>query len=484
MGKEMAQYTDQQLYGANGQPQSIDIKQDLVFNCYLVSSMGALAEQQPNRIREAIRYQPDTNHPDGGVFNVTLHHPARGPVEVPVTQADIEHNIQKRGGGTADNKSGSPIWASVMETAFAKLYDPDPQNKSLDDAYKVIGSETRGGSLHEAMFALTGEIGHNLRYGNAPKGSSAPPGNNGEAPPFDVPLHNSNITRFSDANGAYTLLRGALDADKAVTLSTRNAAANDGLMPHHAYIVTDIEQREKKDGASAIWITLRNPYAHNQNSPAEKNDTSKPHITVSLDKMLDNGVLGEFNLGPAPRVLTQQQGTPEQAVPVQSIPTESAPSPPASQPTPPAPASAFDIAQRDHPGHERFRQALGAIGGSPNIPPGTFSGERLQQSAANLAFASLAGAERAQGGQNERLDRIDFVVFSKQHDGLIAGQGELGNPTAKLAFLPAAQDNATTVAQASQQAHDTLTRQQAQSVTQQQFTQAQDNPAPKGPRLA
>ena len=485
MGKEIAQYTDQQLYGANGQPQLDDIRQDDVYDCYLVSSMGALAAQQPDRIRDAIRYQPDTNHPDGGVFNVTLHHPARGAVVVPVTQVDIEYNIQKGGGGTADNKKGSPIWASVMETAFAKLYDPEPQNKSLDDAYKVIGSETRGGSLHEAMFALTGELGHNLRYSNAPKGPSAPPGNNGDAPPFDVPLNNSNVTRFSDANGAYTQLQGALDADKAVTLSTRNANVNDGLMSHHAYIVTGIEQREKKDGTSEVWITLRNPYAHN-NVPEENRSRSQPHITVSLDKMLDNGVLGEFNLGPAPRVQTQQQGAPEQAAPTQPMPTQSAPLPPASPPTQSAPTHTPDITDRNHPGHERYQQALNAIERSPNIPPGTFTGERLQQSAANLAYASLAGAERPQGGQNERLDRIDFVVFNNQRDGLIAGQGEMGNPTSKHAFLPASQDNATTLTQASQQVHDTLSQQQqqAQHLAQQQPAPTQDDPGPKGPRLS
>ena len=187
MGKQTLHYTDQQLYGVNGQPQLVDVDQDKIYDCYLVSSMGALAEQQPDRIRDAIRYEPDPNNPSEGKFHVTLHHPTRGSVDVPVTQTDVEFNIQKGGGGTADNRKGSPIWPSVMETAFAKLHDPNPQNDSLEDAYKVIGSETRGGSLHEAMFALTGDAGHNLRYTHSPKGSSAPPGNTGEPPPFDAP---------------------------------------------------------------------------------------------------------------------------------------------------------------------------------------------------------------------------------------------------------------------------------------------------------
>lgn len=149
-----------------------------------------------------------------------------------------------------------------------------------------------------------------------------------------------------------------------------------------------------------------------------------------------------------------------------------------AQPSPPIP-------DRDHPGNARYQQALDAIERSPNIPPGTFADERLQQAAANLAFASLAGAERPQGGPNEALDRIDFVVFNKDRSGLIAGQGEIGDPISKLAFLSAAQDNATTLTQASQQVQDTLVQQQAQSqlLAQQHPQPTQDDLTPRAPRV-
>jgi hypothetical protein len=149
-----------------------------------------------------------------------------------------------------------------------------------------------------------------------------------------------------------------------------------------------------------------------------------------------------------------------------------------------------DITDRGHPGHARYQQALDAIERSPNIPPGTFTGERLQQAAANLAHISLTGTARpppppGQDEGNGRLDRIDFVVFNRDRSGLIAGQGEIGNPAGKLAFLPAAQDNATTLTQASQQVQDTMAQQQqqAQQLAQQPPTQTQDDPAPKGPKL-
>jgi hypothetical protein len=429
MGDQRQKYTDQQLYGADNQPQLTDIRQDLFNNCYLVSSMGALAAQQPDRILEAIRYQPDPNRPDAGAFLVTLHHPTHGKVNIPVTQADVEYNIQRGGGGIADNKRGSPVWPSVMEAAFAKLYDPDPQNDNRKEGYDIIADETRGGSLHEAMFALTGEIGHNLRYSNAPKGPSAPPGNTGEKPPFDVPLTGRDVTRFDDADGAYALLREALDANKAVTMSTRNADVNDGLMPHHAYVVTGIEQCEKKDGSHDTWITLRNPYAHN-NVAGENRTTSKPETTVSLDKMLQNGVLGEFNLSPAPRVQTQQQSVPA-AAPEQAAPVSSAPNPSTSPLL-----NTHDITHPTHLGHLRYQQALHAIEHSPNIPPGTFTGERLQQAAANVAYASLAGEERTGlDSRNEVLSRIDFVVFNKDRTPVDRGPGRAGKPGSKAGLV-------------------------------------------------
>jgi len=174
---------------------------------------------------------------------------------------------------------------------------------------------------------------------------------------------------------------------------------------------------------------------------------------------------------PAPRE-AETLRQPERATPAEDA--SSAPPPQAS-----------DIRDERHLGHTRYLQALDAIERSPNIPSGAFQDERLQQASANLAWTSLAGGERPRGGQNERLERIDFAVLNAQRDGLIAGQGELGNPTAKLAYLPAAQDNATTLAHASQQVHDAVLQQRGQDQMSARQTPAPalDDPAPRAARL-
>lgn len=147
---------------------------------------------------------------------------------------------------------------------------------------------------------------------------------------------------------------------------------------------------------------------------------------------------------------------------------------------------AQDIRDGRHLGNRLYCEAIKAIECSPNIPSGTFKGERLEQAAANLVNVSIAGGDRQQGGRNEVLGSIDFAVFNKQQDGLIAGQGELGNPMSKLAYLNSAQDNSTTLTMASQQTYDTLQRTQAQSLGQGdqslEKTQNQANPS-IGPRV-
>ncbi|MGH8082245.1 MAG: XVIPCD domain-containing protein [Lysobacter sp.] len=486
------QYTAADLYGADGRPHASDIAQDRLYDCYFLAPMGALGERQPDRISDAIGFNDKS-----GEFTVTLYRPPntqeRGqgqtdPIRksIVVSQDDIRRNISKRGGGTADNnrEGDGPLWPTVIEAGFAELYGRDAQGKvDLDRGYRTIGAVTGGGGLGDGVYALTGESGRNLRILDPKAPPMRPTGpdhvQRPEPPPYRAPLHAARL----ELGAVYAEVEQALATHRPVSMATQGRDVRDGLEESHAYMVVGLSRDPRTKEAQ---VTLRNPYGHNQHAKEGNQNigagwnADNPEITVNLNRLVRDGSFAEFNIGPAARVQTQQSGTP---VPEQGAPTQPV------QPGAPAPASSpsgtADITDRNHPGHERFQQAMDAIERSPNIPPGTFSGERLQQAAANLAYASLAGAQRSQGGQNERLDRIDFVAFNNDRSGLIAGQGEMGNPTAKLALLPTAQDNATTLAQASQQIHSALSQQQApaQSVAQPPPAQTQDDPTPKGPRL-
>ncbi|UOF14389.1 hypothetical protein IEQ11_22140 [Lysobacter capsici] len=498
MAREERQFTADDLYGTDSRPHAADIRQDHLYNCYFLAPMGPLGEQQPDRIRDAIRFNAEA-----GEFTVTLYRPPntleRGqgqtdPIResIVVSQDDIRRNISERGGGTADNnrERNGPLWPTVIEAGFAELYGRNAQGKvDLDRGYRTIGEVTGGGGLGDGVYALTGESGRSLRILDPAAPPMRPTGPDhvarSEPPPYRAPLHAARL----ELDAVYTEVEQALANGRPVSMATQGRDVRDGLEESHAYMVMGVSRDPRTNEAQ---VTLRNPYGHNQRAREGDHNigtgwsTNNPEITVNLNRLVHEGSFAEFNIGPAARVQTQQQSAPapEQGVPTQGAPTTQPAQAEPQQPTS-SPPGAASITDRNHPGHERFQQAMDAIGRSPNIPPGTFPDERLQQAAANLAYASLAGAQRPQGGQNERLDRIDFVVFNNDRSGLIAGQGELGNPTAKLALLPAAQDNATSLSQASQQVRDTLAQQpsQAQGVAQQATAQAQDDPAIKGPRV-
>lgn len=67
MSNRKTQFTEESLYGPSGRPQASDIHQDILQNCYFLAPIGALAEQQPDRIRDPMRLNSET-----GDFTVRL----------------------------------------------------------------------------------------------------------------------------------------------------------------------------------------------------------------------------------------------------------------------------------------------------------------------------------------------------------------------------------------------------------------------------
>ncbi|ALN56610.1 hypothetical protein GLE_1253 [Lysobacter enzymogenes] len=489
MAREKREYTAADLYGVDGRPRAVDIRQNDLYNCYLLAPMGALGEQQPDRIHDAIRFNIAA-----GEFTVTLYRPPnaqerdRGQSEpiresIVVSQEDIRRNISEKGGGTADNnrEGDGPLWPTVIEAGFAELYGRDAQGQvNLSRGYRTIGDPTGGGGLGDGMYALTGESGRSLQIRSPDAPPMRPTGPDhvkpSEPPPYRAPLQGAKL----ELDAVYAEVEQALATNRPVSMATQGRDVRDGLEESHAYMVVGVSRDPQTNEAR---VTLRNPYGHNERAKEGNQNigagwsADNPEITVDLNRLVRDGSFAEFNIGPAPRTQAQQQGAPASG----QVPSTQSAQPEPRPPTP-SPAETPAITDRAHPGHERFQQALGAIERSPNIPAGALSGERLQQAAANLAYASLAGAQRPQGGQNERLDRIDFAVFNNDRSSLIAVQGELGNPTAKLALLPAAQDSATNLAQASLQIQSTLAQHHAQAHggERPQSAPTQDDPTLKG----
>jgi len=275
-------FTDQDLYGPNGQPQAADIGQKLLGDCYFVGPMGALANQQPDRIRDAIQYEPKTS-----TFTVTMYQHGHGgflglqdepkPIQIEVSQADLQTDFRRSDNlpkGHGENHK--PIWPAVMETAYAKL--AQQKNETLDDGFDHIGN---GGYPKNAVYTLTGETATRLSAHDAKQASP---------------------------DKVFEQLDGALKDGRPVILSTNymKSKPSDGLVQGdngsgHVYILEGVS----KDAQGHVELTLRNPWGHNY-APGWGINSTSPTVNVDLKTVLESGHVDELEMGPKPRQRVQE----------------------------------------------------------------------------------------------------------------------------------------------------------------------------------
>jgi uncharacterized protein YukE len=229
-------WTEKDLY--DGDPLSDDVNQDAIGDCYLISTMAAVAHADPQRIRDRIAYNPQT-----GEFDVTLWDGGTWR-HISVTQADIDANIKARGGSAVDNypSAGKPLWPAVLESAYAKLKGTD-----------LKGIET-GRLAPWAMEALTGNDGK-----------------------WVIPATEWFTTQHID-----TQITDALHNHQPVTVSTSLFGGD--LQSRHVYSVEGISGT----GSDAV-VTLRNPWGA---------DNGQSVITTRLGDLVGTNPLGGLGLGP------------------------------------------------------------------------------------------------------------------------------------------------------------------------------------------
>lgn len=224
-------------------PAAGDIHQDSIGDCYLDASMGAIANANPDWVKDRIKFDPES-----GNFDVTLWN-GHDWQHVPVSQTDVQTNIDHHGASARDDgQATAAVWPSVIESAYAKYRCPDvPLGQALD-------SGINGGQGSAAMEALTGNQGTTID-------------------PSGVWWTNEHL----DQN-----ISQALDNHQPVTVSTTEQSGP--LIPKHVYIVQSI------DGTgSDAQVTLRNPWGHNPG------DDHNPFVTMRLGDMIGSGPTGGFS---------------------------------------------------------------------------------------------------------------------------------------------------------------------------------------------
>ena len=221
-----------------------DVSQGQLGDCYLMSSMAAIAQRNPDVIKNAITVNKD------GTYTVTFYekapfwkvwdssyHPTQVTVKPDFPARNGNPVFAQPGDGSGDNKE---LWPMIIEKAYAQK----------NGGYNSIGN---GGTADGPMSLLTG------------KDSSMDGGR-----------------RYNDWFGwgmSFDTLADKWDKGEALTTGTKDSGdgplfKNDTLVKSHEYYVTNVDRTNKT-------VTVRNPWGWGNGETTMTFDEYKQHF-ISL----------------------------------------------------------------------------------------------------------------------------------------------------------------------------------------------------------
>ena len=239
-----------------------------------MATLASVARQRPDYIRHTISYDK-TSHQ----FVVRLFDMAGKIKYIHVTQSELADNIARQGGSRMDNTGKDErAWPAVFETAYAKMFDSNPRD-GLTEGYNKIAN---GGWPKDAMMAITGFLGSELRFAVVPPLTRAQ----------TTELLGSRVARALKLRKFVTLWSVAeADTRSRVGRLVGAPIAQDGLVDDHVYTVVSMSQA----GHGGWTVNLRNPWGTNLNV-GEGRDTKSPLISVNLQTLVDTGGLESFRV--------------------------------------------------------------------------------------------------------------------------------------------------------------------------------------------
>jgi hypothetical protein len=265
-------FTDKNLYGSGG-PTANDIKQDAFGDCYFVATLGAVAQQNPKIIRDAIYYDPSSQQ-----FRVRLYDLKGKAQYIWVTQSELQDNVNRQGGSYVDNTGKyERTWPAVIETAYAKMFDSNPKDGLGQGYTKIIN----GGWPSDAMMAITGNAGTQVTYQYfLPLGTTG-----------SVAILGSRVATALQQKKSVTLWSvPEVDSRSLFERLTGAPIPQDGLVDNHVYTVVSIGQ------TGTDWkVTVRNPWGTNM-GVGEGKDTASATLTISLQSLVTTGGLQAFQV--------------------------------------------------------------------------------------------------------------------------------------------------------------------------------------------
>ena len=215
-----------------------DVKQGQIGDCYLMSSIAALAEREPAAIDRMIKdekYGADGNLESA---TVTLHVKNwLGQLEAKDVKVDCrQFSAHRANFGDTDKSGKQELWPVVIEKAYAQLNS---------DSYHGIG---RGGSAASAMETLTGKSSRTVGVGDY------------SFEKMDADLRSGKLvvlttSKVKDADG------NVIDGKKKL----QQGLEGQNLYGNHAYTVLD----SKVDESGQKMVKIYNPWGSNHPGSAD-----------------------------------------------------------------------------------------------------------------------------------------------------------------------------------------------------------------------
>jgi Calpain family cysteine protease len=247
----------------SGNPTPHDVDQHSLGDCYFDATLGSLAAQNPDFVKNMVQANPD------GTYTVHLFDPNGHRVDVTVTnQVPLDSNGNVVGVSGRNNQVN---WASIVEKAFAKY----------NDVYHVTGNAAHSG------YAAVNDGGSNNDFYEALTGVTA------------TSIPNSSFTTSAQQDAlALKMQRAIKNGQTIFTGSPRNQTMPDGvkLVGPHQYSVVDVNQ----DANGNWYVDVRNPWGGTPTDNNSIDTTSDGVIRMSMSdycKYMDFTNIGNSPVG-------------------------------------------------------------------------------------------------------------------------------------------------------------------------------------------
>jgi hypothetical protein len=230
-------YSNRSLFGTG--PSMTDVNQGQVGDCYFLASIQSFANNIPARLQEMAV--------DLGDGTYAVQFKRNGVTSYVRVDGDLPVGYW---GGVLYNspKTNGPIWASIMEKAYA-FY------------------RTGAGTYTSLNSGWTGSV-----YS-------------------DLGVSNTTFYTSSTQQALYNTVSSALGASKAVTIITKPSVAGGvSLIGSHAYSVVGASI----DGSGTMWFTLRNPWG--MDGIGNDGNTGDGLVRISLAQIMANCSAGSISV--------------------------------------------------------------------------------------------------------------------------------------------------------------------------------------------